>query len=171
MCGISGFISPSIKESDLMQMTNQLEHRGPDAQGTYINVEQGIGLGHRRLSIIDLSETANQPLSSQNGRYLIVYNGELYNYVELRNKISSEAKIEFRTNCDTEVVIEAFSLWGDKCFEEFNGIYAMGIIDLEERRLTLARDRLGVKPLYFYQGDDHFAFASEIKSLKKVFEL
>ncbi len=164
MCGIAGFISISKiwDKSDLIRMTQSLSHRGPDAEGFYFN--NGIGLGHKRLSIIDLSATANQPMNSICGNYIIIYNGELYNYKEIAKNLN----VELRSNSDTEVVLEAFKKWGYKCLDFFNGMFAFAIFDLSNRRLFIARDRMGIKPLfYFFNGKD-FAFASELKALKKL---
>lgn len=161
MCGITGFISRRWIEQDLQKMTRRLKHRGPDAEGFYTNTEQEIFLGHRRLSILDLSDAANQPFYSADKRFVMVYNGEIFNYKELALKF----EIQTKTSSDTEVVIELFSKIGVEAFQEFNGMFAIAIWDTQEQKLTLVRDRFGIKPLCYYDGPDGFAFASELKAL------
>ena len=161
MCGIAGFISPNYNEAHLRSITWNIKHRGPDAEGFYYNDADHIGLGHRRLSIIDLSAAANQPFYSHNGRYIMVYNGEVYNYKELAIKY----QIQPRTSSDSEIILEAFAQKGIECFNDFNGMFALAIWDKEDKKLFLARDRFGVKPLVYYQQGNNFAFASELKSL------
>ena len=163
MCGITGYYSISKKtgEADLKRMTDRLAHRGPDAAGYYFNEDRTIGLGHRRLSIIDLSEAANQPFYSQSGRYVTVFNGEVYNYQE----IAAQLNIKQRTTSDTEVIIEAFEKRGVEFVHLLNGMFAIAIYDMQEHKLYLFRDRLGVKPLYYYNDPKNLAFASEIKAL------
>lgn len=163
MCGITGFYSLSHKfvREDLQKMTASLSHRGPDAEGIYIHDDGTIGLGHRRLSIIDLSSSANQPMWSHDGRYAVVYNGEVYNFRELASKYNMETK----TTSDTEVVIELFSKVKEELPRLLNGMFAMGIYDAVHHQLFLIRDRLGVKPLYYFFDGKNFAFASEIKAL------
>jgi asparagine synthase (glutamine-hydrolysing) len=142
-------------------MTATLAHRGPDAEGVFFD---GIcGLGHRRLSIIDLSEQANQPMSSQNGRYMIVFNGEIYNYQEIAEKL----QITPRTHSDTEIILEAFAQKGTACVQLFNGMFAFAIYDTQKQELYLCRDRIGKKPIYYFWNGHHFAFASELKALMK----
>jgi len=163
MCGITGFISFEnvLDETTLRNMTATLAHRGPDAEGVFFD---GIcGLGHRRLSIIDLSEQANQPMSSQNGRYMIVFNGEIYNYQEIAEKL----QITPRTHSDTEIILEAFAQKGTACVQLFNGMFAFAIYDTQKQELYLCRDRIGKKPIYYFWNGHHFAFASELKALMK----
>ena len=166
MCGITGFYSirhnQFATQEELKAMTDCIGHRGPDAQGHYYN--DYVGLGHRRLSIIDLSTDANQPMESHSMRYTCVFNGEIYNYME----IASELNIELKTNCDTEVVVEAFAEWGITFVNKLNGIFAICIYDKQERKMYLFRDRLGIKPLFYYWDGENFAFSSEIKSLLKI---
>ena len=164
MCGIAGFYSQnkSFTKEGLIQMTSSLAHRGPDAEGFYN--EEFVGLGHKRLSIIDLSDAANQPMTSHCNRYLIVYNGEVYNYKE----IAKELTVQLKTSSDTEVVLEAYSKWGKECLDKFNGMFAFAIYDKQEKSLFLARDRIGIKPLFYYWDGENFAFASELKSLLKL---
>jgi asparagine synthase (glutamine-hydrolysing) len=161
MCGIAGFISKNYNEHQLQQMTRSIGHRGPDAEGFFWEPDTGIGLGHRRLSILDLSEAANQPFFSKDGRYVMIYNGEVYNYKE----VASKYKIDTRTTSDTEVIIEAFAKTGVECINDLNGMFAIAIWDKIERKLYLIRDRTGIKPLYYFEQEDQFAFASELKAL------
>jgi asparagine synthase (glutamine-hydrolysing) len=173
MCGISGFISSKFSEAErngIVSKMNQLQaHRGPDNDGIWSG--ENISLGHRRLSIIDLSEAGNQPFWSQDKRYVIVYNGELYNYKDLKFELqravhgTNQVPYIFSTTSDTEVVLAAFIRWGNKCLDYFNGMYAFAIYDTHLKKTIIAKDRLGVKPLYYYFGDEGFAFASEIRAL------
>lgn len=166
MCGIVGFYSPTkqIKKEDLEQMANSVSHRGPDAAGYFMNEGGTLGLGHRRLSIIDLSQAANQPMLSANGRYVVVFNGEIYNFRDITKKLD----IHPRTSSDTEIILEAFTRMGPLCVDLFNGMFAIAIYDKHDGSLHLFRDRLGVKPLYYYFEDGNFAFGSEIKTLLQV---
>ncbi|RYZ26936.1 MAG: asparagine synthase (glutamine-hydrolyzing) [Chitinophagaceae bacterium] len=162
MCGIAGFVdrAKKSKEKELRSMSTCIRHRGPDADGFFFKEEDGVGLTHRRLSIIDLSEAANQPFYSANGRYCMVFNGEIYNYRD----VAATYGIQQRTHSDTEVVIEAFAKKGTACLNDFNGMFSLAIWDLQEQELFLARDRFGKKPmLYYYDGESLF-FASELKS-------
>ncbi|WP_026462938.1 asparagine synthase (glutamine-hydrolyzing) [Adhaeribacter aquaticus] len=164
MCGFSGFVSydKRLTEKDLQSMTDCIAHRGPDSAGYFFD---GIcGLGHRRLSILDLSEAANQPFYSANGRYVMVYNGEVYNFQEVAKKL----EVPMKTTSDTEVILEAFVEWGPDFVHELNGMFAIAIYDLREHELHIYRDRMGIKPIYFYQKGNDFAFASELKSLTKM---
>ncbi len=164
MCGIAGFYSPERKftRNDLEVMTKCLAHRGPDASGYYFDEE--AGLGHRRLSIIDLSEAANQPMRSHSERYEIIFNGEIYNYRD----VAADLKIKQRTTSDTEVIIEGFQLLGEQIVRKLNGMFAIAIYDKRDHDLYLFRDRIGKKPLFYYWDGKHFAFASEIKALQKI---
>ncbi len=163
MCGIAGFYSNTrfFSEADLQQMTNAMQHRGPDAAGFYLNAGKTCGLGHRRLSIIDLSAAANQPMYSQSGRYVMVFNGEVYNFQE----IQAQLNINPRTTSDTEIILEAFERKGVEFVQLLNGMFAIAIYDIKEHAVYLFRDRLGVKPIYYYNEGGNFAFGSEIKSL------
>ncbi|MFN0188044.1 MAG: asparagine synthase (glutamine-hydrolyzing) [Bacteroidia bacterium] len=168
MCGIAGFLSRQSKfnQEDLHLMTNKLAHRGPDAEGYYFD---GIcGLGHRRLSVIDLSNSANQPMYSADQRYIIVYNGEVYNFQEIGAKISQEQsskEFKFKTASDTEIILEAFACYGTEFVHQLNGMFAIAIYDKLSGDLYLFRDRVGIKPLVYYWDGKNIAFASEIKSL------
>lgn len=160
MCGISGIVGENWTRAQLDAMIGAQTHRGPDDTGVY--VEPGIiGLGHNRLSIIDL-ETGHQPMESADGNLVIVYNGEIYNYVELVRELSD---YPFQTASDTEVILAAYQKWGAACLNKFIGMFAIAIWNKAERSLFLARDRFGVKPLYYAYKDGCIYFASEIKAL------
>lgn len=173
MCGINGFISDQYsgeqRETIVRKMNSRLAHRGPDNDGIWS--EHQLSFGHRRLSIIDLSAESNQPFFSGDGRYAVVYNGELYNYKELKLELqrnaqgSSSLPYFFKTASDTEVVLAAFIRWGAKCLDYFNGMYAFAIYDRQEKKLFIARDRIGVKPLYYYYGKEGLVFSSEIRPI------
>ncbi|MBL7924327.1 MAG: asparagine synthase (glutamine-hydrolyzing) [Bacteroidia bacterium] len=171
MCGIAGFISftPFFDKEDIHKMTRRIAHRGPDAEGAFYD---GVcGLGHRRLSIIDLSDRANQPMTSSNERYEIVYNGEVYNFQEIGARIkerSPDSQYKFKTSSDTEVILEAFVHYGIDFVHQLNGMFAIAIYDKQEQELYLVRDRMGIKPLMYYWDKQHLAFASEIKALKEL---
>lgn len=165
MCGITGILDYSVGHNhneQIVNMTNALSHRGPDSDGFF--TDQFINLGHRRLSVLDLSEQASQPMTSYNQRFVIVYNGELYNYKEIKKELKLKGCV-FRGNSDTEVVLEAFVLWGPSCLKKFNGMFVFAIWDRDEQELTLARDRFGIKPCYYRQSGNGLMFSSEIKSL------
>ena len=165
MCGISGFISKNLEKSDLIKMTKSLVHRGPNAEGYFFDSQKGVGLGHRRLSIIDLSEDANQPMTSHCGRYVMVYNGEVYNYKEIAKKLN---EVKWETSSDSEVILAAFSKWNFDFVDELNGMFAIAIYDQLENSIYLFRDRIGIKPLYYYYKNDELIFASEIKAIKNL---
>ncbi len=145
-------------------MTCKLAHRGPDANGYYSDPAQGLGLGHRRLSIIDLSEAANQPFYSHDRRYIMVFNGEVFNYQE----IAAKYNIQQRTHSDSEVILEAFALKGVEAVQDFNGMFSLAIWDTQKKELFLIRDRFGVKPLLYYWDKKDLAFASELKALLEL---
>ena len=197
MCSISGFLTPRFSRSHIQRVNRSLGHRGPNASGIYYNEAQGIAMAHNRLSILDLSENANQPFYSSCGRFVMVFNGEIYNYADLKTKIqvfrrekelmnvkaknsinkieSSEEDIivgeqEFKTNSDTEVLVESFAFWGMNMVQKLNGMFAFSIFDQEENILYLFRDRMGIKPLYYYKKDNDFAFSSELKGISTLFE-
>lgn len=164
MCGISGIIYFKQPTSNLQaiicEMTNAMAHRGPNAEGTF--VKDNVALGHRRLSIIDLSNGANQPFTDASGRYRIVFNGEIYNFETVKAQIKDCA---WKTSSDTEVLVEAWARWGIQSLSKFKGMFAFAVWDEQEKSLHIVRDRLGIKPLYFYQNDTHLIFASEIRSV------
>ena len=175
MCGIAGFYSlkNSFSKNDVQVMTDSIRHRGPDSEGQFFD---GIcGVGHRRLSIIDLSERASQPMFSANDRYVIVYNGEVYNFQEIGAKLNksgpNDSGLKFKSSSDTEVILEAFIQYGTDFVQELNGMFAFAIYDKEKKDLYLYRDRLGIKPVYFYWDGVDFAFASELKAIKKLANL
>lgn len=165
MCGIAGILNRSapIDQTELLRFTDTLTHRGPDGRGAL--VDGNLGLGHRRLAILDLSADGRNPMPYGGGdgqRYWITYNGEVYNFLELRAELEALGHA-FRTGTDTEVVVAAYAQWGEECLLRFNGMWAFAIWDRETRSLFLARDRFGIKPLYYWNGPTRFAFASEMK--------
>jgi asparagine synthase (glutamine-hydrolysing) len=166
MCGIVGIFDPKGAASinrDLLQQMNETQfHRGPDEGG--IHIEQGVGLAHRRLSIIDLS-SGQQPLFNEDGSVVVTYNGEIYNFPELMEELK-QAGHTFKTHCDTEVIVHAWEQWGEACVERFRGMFAFAVWDRSQKTLFIARDRLGIKPLYYAQLDDgQVIFSSELKAL------
>lgn len=166
MCGIAGILNINrepVRQAQIKAMTDSIAHRGPDGEGYF--GDEYIGLGHRRLSIIDLSNHGSQPMFTPDGRYAIVYNGEIYNFQELRKKLE-KAGYRFFSNSDTEAVLYAFAEWGESCLKHFNGMFAIAIWDKEKRRLFLARDRYGIKPIYYHFNGKNFVFCSEIKGIK-----
>ncbi|MFC7000920.1 asparagine synthase (glutamine-hydrolyzing) [Pseudobowmanella zhangzhouensis] len=165
MCGISALVDYShpIPPSVLQTFNRALIHRGPDNQTEMLLADGRAGLGHCRLSIVDTSEHANQPFVSQDKRYVLVFNGEIYNYVELRTELEANGVI-FRTGSDTEVLLHAFEMWQEDCLQRFNGMWAFVIWDNHTRRLFMSRDRFGVKPLYFRLDKHGIAVASEQKA-------
>ncbi len=171
MCGIAGFLTKtrsSIEEQQqkLKKITQVLSHRGPDDEGIWLSADGYTGLGHRRLAIIDLSRAGTQPMRSQCGRYIIVFNGEVYNYLELKAELKKEGH-EFISSSDTEVVLTSIIQWGmEKAITKFIGMFAFCVWDSDKKRAYLARDRFGEKPLYYTYSNNLFLFASEIKSLK-----
>lgn len=168
MCGISGFISTQLNKANLQNINGVISHRGPDADGFFFSEQKdyNIGLGHRRLSILDLRSAANQPMFSHDGRYVIIYNGEVYNFNEI--KASKLQGIQWKTTGDTEVILESFARYGSECFEWFNGMFAFAIWDTREEVLHVCRDRIGIKPFYYYCNDKEFVFASELKALQAL---
>lgn len=166
MCGIAGIVSlntNAISSDRLKKMTDVLAHRGPDGEACWISQKGNVGLGHRRLSILDLSAAAAQPMHYLN-RYTIVYNGEIYNYIEIKLQLVNLG-YRFQNNSDTEVILAAYDCWKEDCLEQFDGMFALAIFDKKERTIFVARDRFGEKPLYYVVNNDVFAFASEMKAL------
>jgi len=163
MCGIAGYFSPAglFSEEQLHKMTNSIAHRGPDAFGYF--KDRLVGLGHRRLSVIDLSDSANQPMHSADGRYVIVYNGEVYNYREIAAELKLKFKSDFKTSSDTEVLLEAYAQYGPDFVNKLNGMFAMAIYDKQKEELFLCKDRIGIKPLYYFWDGQNFVFGSELK--------
>ena len=162
MCGIAGIIGQSWERAQLEAMVTVQHHRGPDDSGVYVNETSTVGLGHNRLSIIDLSAAGHQPMSNHDGTLWIVFNGELYNYLELRAELSD---YPYRSCTDTEVVLAAYQRWSEQCLERFIGMFAFAIWDARRRRLFCARDRLGIKPFHYAWCERKFLFASEIKAI------
>ncbi len=166
MCGINGMFhlqaQKKVDERILTKMRDSLQHRGPDDKGIFI--DRNIGLGHRRLSILDVSAAGHQPFFSDNGRFVLTYNGEIYNYKEFYSELTRNG-FNIKTNSDTEVLIKLFELHGLKMLHRLNGMFAFAIWDKLEKKLTIVRDRMGVKPLYYTFNDDTFYFASEQKAL------
>jgi asparagine synthase (glutamine-hydrolysing) len=170
MCGIAGIVSKSekVQVQELKKMTDVIVHRGPDGEGHWIHHSGKVGFGHRRLSIIDLSNHAAQPMHYQNGRYTITFNGELYNYLELRKKLILEG-FTFISNSDTEVLLAMYAAKGPACLSELDGMFAFAIWDEQEQKLFCARDRFGEKPFHFsILNGEKFVFSSEIKQLFEV---
>lgn len=169
MCGIGGFYKIKDRSNGLSileTMTALLAHRGPDDKGTWLSPEGDAGLAHTRLAVIDI-EGGKQPMESADGRYFIVFNGEVYNFQDLRKTLESMGG-KFRTQSDTEVVLEAYRQWGRACLKRFHGMFAFAIYDKENNELFLSRDKTGIKPLYYYSGHDGFYFGSEIKAILSV---
>ncbi|NPV85836.1 MAG: asparagine synthase (glutamine-hydrolyzing) [Anaerolineae bacterium] len=160
MCGIAGVVGPSASIEIVQRMTNAMKHRGPDGEGTWS--APNVCLGHRRLSIIDLSPAGSQPMSTLDGRYIIIHNGEVYNYRELRQELP---QMPYRSQTDTEVILQAYAHWGTHCVEHFVGMFAFAIWDAVEQTLFCARDNLGIKPFYYTHLGENFVFASEIRAL------
>ena len=165
MCGIAGIIG-SDSEEYLKKMLNLIEHRGPDAKKIWKSNKK-LSLGHVRLSINDLSEAGNQPMLSEDGNIVLVANGEIYNYLELR-KILELTGVKFKSNSDSEVIIHAWRAWGYKCFKMFNGMFAFALFDNKKNELIIVRDRMGIKPVYYGEFDGKFIFSSEIKSIVSI---
>ncbi|WP_421863860.1 asparagine synthase (glutamine-hydrolyzing) [Marinobacter adhaerens] len=171
MCGLAGFLRTETTPNRdahrqwLEAMGLAIVHRGPDASGHFL--DDSVGLTHRRLSILDLSDSGKQPMKSPSGRYFISFNGEIYNYRSLRKDLEADGYV-FRTGTDTEVLLALFEQKGYRCLDELNGMFAFAIWDAEAKQVFLARDRLGKKPLYYYEEGGRFAFASELKSLLKL---
>ena len=167
MCGFVGFNSSkefhSLREL-LPKATSSLTHRGPDDSGLFFDERYGIGLGHRRLSIIDLSEAGRQPMSSDDGTVHIVYNGEVYNFREIRETLEKKGH-GFKSSTDTEVILKSYIQWGIECLQRFVGMFSLAIWDGGKQCLYLARDRLGIKPLFYYFREGTLLFASELKGL------
>ncbi|MBC8044519.1 MAG: asparagine synthase (glutamine-hydrolyzing) [Rhizobacter sp.] len=176
MCGIAGLWNldkTPVPASDIDLLTDALAHRGPDGRGIWNDTSTGIALGHRRLSILDLSDAGHQPMrfpadaADAAERYWMVFNGEIYNFIELKSDLEKEG-YRFRSDSDTEVVLAAYHAWGEAMLHRFNGMWAMAIYDKETQALFLSRDRFGVKPLYYYHDEYRFIFASEVQAIHKL---
>ncbi len=171
MCGIVGALSFSnsgfrVSEPYLTRMRDVMSHRGPDGAGIFVSPDRRLGLGFRRLAIIDLSERAMQPMSNEDGTLWVVFNGEIYNHAEIRAELESRGGHRWKTDhSDTEVILHAFEEWGIDCLQKFRGMFAIALWDMKQRQLWLIRDRIGVKPLYYSVHHGRITFASEIKAL------
>lgn len=170
MCGIGGILhknSSPVKVEDTVLMNECLRHRGPDGDGLWMNEDRTLALIHRRLSILDLSNAASQPMMSGDGRYIIIFNGEIFNFIEVRRELEIKGYV-FRTESDTEVILAAYHAWGKDMLPRFNGMWALAIYDSREKTLFLSRDRYGVKPLYYFQDPSKIIFGSEIQAIQQV---
>ena len=166
MCGIFGKINKNkpIDETSFIKQLSLLKHRGPDYAGCWFSENKFVGLGHARLSILDLSSNANQPMYDSSQKYVLIFNGEIYNYKEIKHDLI-KLGYEFKSNSDTEIVLNSYIAWGNECFNKFTGMFALAIYDRLKNTMVLARDRVGEKPLYYYKGETTISFASEIKVL------
>lgn len=171
MCGFTGFLDRAgfaDGEGVLRRMADTIAHRGPDSDGYWVDAEAGIALAHRRLAIIDLSPAGHQPMASHDGRYVLSYNGEIYNHLDLRRELEANGTIEWRGHSDTETLLQGFSAWGVRgTLERANGMFALALWDCAERKLFLARDRMGEKPLYYGMQGKTLLFGSELKALRQ----
>lgn len=165
MCGIAGWINVEnkIEKKVFQSMVATLYHRGPDDKGTYFNQAENIALGHTRLSFLDLSKSGKQPMSNNDASVHITFNGEIYNYIELREQLKPH--YTFKTNTDTEVILAAYHHWGNDFMQHLRGMFALAILDEHQQKLLLVRDRFGIKPLYYFVGEKDFIFASELKAI------
>jgi len=171
MCGITGIFGNLRKDElaiSVQKMSSTLTHRGPDDAGTWINEESGIAFGHQRLSIVDLSSVGHQPMMSPCGRFSVIFNGEIYNHLQLRDKLNASAyKQSWKGHSDTETLVSAFSQWGiEKTLEQLVGMFAIAVWDIRIKKLYLIRDRFGEKPLYYGWSNNTFLFGSELKALR-----
>jgi asparagine synthase (glutamine-hydrolysing) len=167
MCGIAGIYNTngtSVNKAVLKKMTDIISYRGPDGEGHWLSKDEKVGFGHRRLSIIDLTKNGAQPMSYINERYTITFNGEIYNYIELKKELE-EKGYDFNTNTDTEVLLALYADKGIKCLELIDGMFAFAIWDEKEQALFCARDRFGEKPFHYHWDGKSFIFGSEIKEL------
>ena len=169
MCGFAGIFAysnnaPPVQDAELLRIRDQMLHRGPDGEGLWISPDKRIGLGHRRLSIIDLSENGAQPMASLDGRYQIIFNGEIYNFKELRSELQAQGFI-FRGHSDTEVLLALYAQKGEAMCSLLRGMYAFAIWDNITQSLFMARDPFGMKPLYWHDDGKTIRFASQVKAL------
>lgn len=173
MCGIAGYFDRNLAQRDLVLRSNimskELEHRGPDSYGEWSDEKLSLSIAHRRLSILDLTETGHQPMLSSSGRYVISYNGEIYNHLKLRAKISQGSNVNFKGTSDTETILEVIEKFGvEKTLTLLSGMFAICVIDLKEKLMFLARDRFGEKPLYLGWVNEGFVFSSELTAIRKL---
>ena len=166
MCGLAGIIDQSsgINRTILKKMGNSIRHRGPDDEGIWISDCKTVGFAHQRLSIIDLSLAGHQPMHDSSGRFTIVFNGEIYNYIELKKDLISKGH-KFCSSSDTEVLLNAYFEWGSSCVKKLNGMFAFSIYDALKKKIFMARDRAGEKPMYYSRIGNRFYFASELKAI------
>ena len=163
MCAIAGLIDcgdPAV----LQRMLDTMAHRGPDSQGLEWFARFHSGFGHKRLAILDLSPTGHQPMVTPSGRYWITFNGEIYNFQDLREELRGRG-CQFQSTGDTEIILHAYEQWGADCVKRFNGMFAFAILDTQSGRLFAARDHIGIKPFYYWHQGDRLVFASEIKGI------
>lgn len=168
MCGIAGIYKDTTKvnQKEIDQLTDALKHRGPDGRGIWFNAKQNLALGHRRLSILDLTDAGRQPMLSHDGNVVLTLNGEIYNFIEIKNELIAKG-YSFKSETDTEMILTAYQEWGLQMLDKFNGMWAFAIYDIETEKLILSRDRFGVKPFYYYWDGSELAFASEVQALHK----
>jgi asparagine synthase (glutamine-hydrolysing) len=169
MCRIAGIYNPKAEnlEADILRMRDAMHRGGPDDAGIFIHPELPMAFGHRRLALLDLSAAGHQPMQTADGSLKIIFNGEIYNFQQVRRELESLG-YRFITQTDTEVILYSYKQWGKKCFEKFNGMFALAIWDEHEQEVVLARDHAGIKPLYYYLTEDSFVFASEIRAFKAL---
>ena len=171
MCGICGELifngRDRVQQRVLEAMRDAMEHRGPDDAGAWLSRDGSVGLGHRRLSIVDLSPAGHQPMSNEDGTVWIVFNGEIYNHRDLRKQLEKHGHV-YRSQCDTETILHAYEQYGEQCVEYFEGMFAFAIWDENRQRLFFARDRIGIKPLYYWRDNQRFLFSSEIKAILRL---
>lgn len=170
MCGIAGiwnFDGREVSEESIIRFTDSLSHRGPDGRGIWHNEQRNLAMGHRRLAIIDLSREADQPMHYADNRYHIVFNGEIYNFIEVRKELSGKG-YHFKTDSDTEVILAAYHEWREQMLPKFNGMWALAIFDSQRQECFIARDRFGIKPFLYHLSSTRFAFASEQKSFLQL---
>jgi asparagine synthase (glutamine-hydrolysing) len=169
MCGIAGILrwnGQRVETNSIVMLTNLLAHRGPDGSGLWFDSDHLVALGHRRLAILDTGIGGHQPMRSPSDRHVITYNGEIYNFLELREELKKNGYI-FQTNSDTEVILASWQAWGDEMLFRFNGMWSFAIYDCFEKELFLARDRFGIKPLFYSHNQQQFVFASELRALRR----
>jgi asparagine synthase (glutamine-hydrolysing) len=168
MCGITGYINlkEEISQALMYQMTDSLVHRGPDGEGVFISENKHYAFGHRRLSFLDLSEQGKQPMKDNSGKVVITFNGEIYNFLQLKEELRNE--YDFKTNTDTEVILAGYQKWGIDLIKKLNGMFAFALLDEVKHKLFLVRDRFGIKPLYYTIQDSKLLFASELKAIHSI---
>ncbi len=168
MCGITGYINlkEKVKQSAIQQMTDTLTHRGPDGYGTFLTDDEHVSLGHRRLSFLDLSQGGKQPMMDNSGDIIISFNGEIYNFQELKKELQLD--YQFKTTTDTEVILAGYQKWGIKVVDRLKGMFAFSLLDRKKHKLYLVRDRFGIKPLYYTIQDSKLLFASELKAIHSI---